>query len=216
MKKKAPPKVKEAMAKSNQTKPVIKKKNQGPEPESPAGKALVSSSDPRFTQAVQNYESGLKAMQAHKFDKAVAFLEKVVAGPSPELADRAAVHLNTCKQQAGRGDTASKFKSPEEHYDYAISLVNMGDYITAREHFDKLLKSHPTKDFVWYGAAVLECLTGHYPESLRALAESIRLNPSNRFQARNDSDFNNLSEDPRFTELLYPEPGYEGPTSSHF
>lgn len=203
------------MAKSNQTKPVAKKKTQAAEPESPAGKALVPSNDPRFSQAVQNYESGLKAMQAHKFDKAIAFLEKVVAGPSPELADRAAVHLNTCKQQAARGDAGSKFKSPEEHYDYAISLVNMGDYITAREHFDKLLKSHPTKDFIWYGAAVLECLTGHFPESLRALAESIRLNPANRFQARNDSDFNNLADDPRFTELLYPEAGYEGP-SSHF
>ena len=35
--------------------------------------------------------------------------------------------------------------------------------------------------------------------------EAIRLNPTLRFQARNDSDFQNLSEDPRFTELLYPE-----------
>jgi tetratricopeptide (TPR) repeat protein len=204
------------MAKPNQTKPVTKKKATAPEPESPAGKALVQSSDPRFAQAVQNYEAGLKSMQAHKFDKAITYLEKVVAGPSPELADRAAVHLNTCRQQAVRGEANSKFKSPEEHYDYAISLVNMGDYITAREHFDKLLKSHPTKDFVWYGAAALECLTGHFPEALRDLTESIRLNPANRFQARNDSDFNNLSEDPRFTELLYPEAGYDGPSSSHY
>jgi tetratricopeptide (TPR) repeat protein len=215
MKKKAPPKVKETMSKSNQIKPILKKKSTASAPESPSGKALSPSNDPRFTQAVQNYESGLKAMQSHKFDKAIVFLEKVVAGPSPELADRAAVHLITCKQQASRGDIASKFRSPEEHYDYAISLVNMGDYITAREHFDKLLKSHPTKDFVWYGAAALECLTGHFPEALRALAESIRLNPGNRFQARNDSDFNNLNEDPRFTELLYPEAGYEGP-AGHF
>jgi hypothetical protein len=33
------------------------------------------------------------------------------------------------------------------------------------------------------------------------------VNPTLRFQARNDSDFQNLSEDPRFTELLYPDPG---------
>jgi hypothetical protein len=26
-----------------------------------------------------------------------------------------------------------------------------------------------------------------------------------RFQARNDSDFRNMADDPRFTELLYPE-----------
>jgi hypothetical protein len=56
---------------------------------------------------------------------------------------------------------------------------------------------------------VLECLTGHYEDSLKALAEAIRLNPSNRFQARNDSDFRNLMDDPRFTELIYPEPGQE-------
>ena len=33
--------------------------------------------------------------------------------------------------------------------------------------------------------------------------------PQLRFQARNDSDFQNLAEDPRFTELLYPDPGAE-------
>jgi tetratricopeptide (TPR) repeat protein len=214
--KKAPPKVKQIMAKSNQTKPIKKHTKDIPKADSPSDKALAPSSAPGFAQAVQNYESGLKAMQSHKFDKAVQYLEKVVAGPSRELADRAAVHLSTCKTQAARSDIASKFKSPEEHYDYAISLVNMGDYITAREHFDKLLKSHPTKDFIWYGAAILECLTSHFPEALRALAESIRLNPANRFQARNDSDFNNLAEDPRFTELLYPDVGYDGPSSTHF
>jgi hypothetical protein len=33
--------------------------------------------------------------------------------------------------------------------------------------------------------------------------------PALRFQARNDTDFQNLAEDPRFTELLYPDPGVE-------
>ena len=42
---------------------------------------------------------------------------------------------------------------------------------------------------------------------MRHLDEAIRLNPSLRFQARNDSDFQNLAEDPRFTEMLYPDPG---------
>ncbi len=52
---------------------------------------------------------------------------------------------------------------------------------------------------------MLECLTGRTTESLQHLAEAIRLNPGNRFQARNDSDFRNMADDPRFTELLYPE-----------
>jgi len=163
--------------------------------------------DPRFVQAVQNYEAGLRAMQEHKFDKAKAFLQKVIAGPSRELIDRARVHMNACNQQVEK--TTTQFKTPEEHYDYAVSLINVGDYVGAREHLEKLLKQVPKADYVAYGLAALDCLTGHVEDSLRHLDEAIRLNPGVRFQARNDSDFQNLAEDPRFTELLYPDPGAE-------
>jgi tetratricopeptide (TPR) repeat protein len=156
---------------------------------------------------VQNYEAGLAALQSHKYDRAKTLFEKVTSGPSPELADRAAVHLNTCIQQLNRD--AATFKSPDERYDYAVSLMNMGDYVSAREVFDDLTRKHPKLDFVWYGAAALNCLMGHFPDAIIGLNEAIRLNPANRFQARNDSDFKSLSDDPRFTELLYPDTSAE-------
>ena len=102
--------------------------------------------DPRFAQAVQNYEAGLKALQVHKYDRAKAYFEKVLGGPSPELADRASVHLNTCNQQLSRASTT--FKTPEEQFDYAVSLMNMGDYVTARENFELLVKRSPKLDFI--------------------------------------------------------------------
>jgi len=163
--------------------------------------------DPRFAQAVQNYEAGLRALQERKFEKAKGLLQKAVAGASKELADRISVHLNTCNQHMER--SATQFKGPEEHYDYAVSLMNVGDYVTAREHLEKLSKQVPKADYVAYGLAALDCLTGHLEDSLRHLDEAIRVNASLRFQARNDSDFQNLVEDPRFTELLYPDPGAE-------
>jgi tetratricopeptide (TPR) repeat protein len=169
--------------------------------------------DPRFAQAVQNYEAGLRALQEHKFEKAKTALQKVIAGANKELADRAAVHLSTCNQHLDR--VTNQFKSPEEHYDYAISLMNVGDYVMAREHLEKLSKQVPKADYVAYGLAALDCLTGHVEDSLRHLDNAIRLNPALRFQARNDSDFQNLAEDPRFTELLYPDPGAElGPIAA--
>jgi tetratricopeptide (TPR) repeat protein len=170
------------------------------------------SEDPRFVQAVQNYEAGLKAMQTHKYDRAKACFEKVITGASPELADRAAVHLNTCNQHLSRATT--QFKTPEEQYDYAISLMNMGDYVSARENFETLISKHPKIDYIWYGMAALNCLMGHFPESITSLNEAIRLNPANRFQARNDSDFKGLADDPRFTELLYPDTSAELPADS--
>jgi tetratricopeptide (TPR) repeat protein len=164
-------------------------------------------SDPQLTQLLQSYEAGLRAMQEHKYDKAKALLQKVIAGTNRELADRAAVHMNACNQQLERG--ATQFKTSEEHYDFVVSLINLGDYVSAREHLDKLSKQVPKADYVAYGLAALDCLTGHVEDSLKNLGRAITLNPTLRFQARNDSDFQNLSEDPRFTELLYPDPGAE-------
>ena len=160
--------------------------------------------DPRYTQAVQNYEAGLRALQEHKFEKAKGHLLKVAGGPAKDLSDRASVHLNTCNQHLEKATT--QFKSPEEHFDYAVSLMNVGDYVAAREHLDKLQKQFPKTAYVMYGLAALDCLTGHVEDALRNLDEAIRVNPAIRFQARNDSDFQNLAEDPRFTELLYPDP----------
>lgn len=171
----------------------------------PTAKKTVAE-DPRYTQALQSYEAGLRSMQEHKFDKAKPHFQKVLTGPSKELTDRATVHLNICNQHLERS-AANQFKSPEEHFDYAVSLMNVGDYVTAREHLDKLQKQNAKADYVVYGLAALDCLTGHVEDSLRRLDEALKLNAALRFQARNDSDFQNLAEDPRFTELLYPDPG---------
>ncbi len=165
----------------------------------------VATEDPRHTQAVQNYESGLRALQEHKFDKAKGHLQKVLTGPNKSLVDRAQVHIITCEKHMDKASL--QFKTTEEHYDYAVSLINAGDYVTAREQLDKLLKQNPKAEYVLYGLAALHCLTGHVEESLKTLDEAIQAKPALRFQARNDTDFQNLAEDPRFTELLYPDPG---------
>lgn len=164
---------------------------------------MKASQDPRLAQVVKDYEQALKALQSQKFDRAKPLLEKVISAGNKELSDRATLHLNICNQQLAK--SSQKFGNPAEQYDYAVSLMNMGDYVGAREQLERLLKNDPKLDYAWYGFSVLECLTGHYPEALQRLTEAIRLNPANRFQARNDSDFQNLADDPRFTELLYPE-----------
>jgi tetratricopeptide (TPR) repeat protein len=204
MKKKVAASVKRSILKPKKTQ-VIRKREKMSAKKSPAPQPKPGfKEDPGFAQAVQNYEAGLKAMQEHKFEKAKGHLEKVVANGPRELADRARMHLNTCNQQLSQG--ASTFKTHEEHFDYAVSLLNSGQYDQARTHLEKILKQNPKADFAFYGMAVVDCLTGQVESSLRHLGESIKLNPQNRYQARNDSDFQNMADDPRFTELLYPEP----------
>src|SRR5271157_3062019 len=88
--------------------------------------------DPRHIQAVQNYETGLRALQEHKFEKAKGHLQKVLSGPNKALVDRAQVHILACEKNMETLDL--KFKTTEEHYDYTVSINNVGDYVTAREH----------------------------------------------------------------------------------
>ena len=203
MKKKPAGKVKRSRPKSKTTKVTARDRSRLAKMPAQVKPKPKAQEDPRYAQAVENYQTGLKALQERKFEKAKGLFQKVVASGLRELADRAAVHLNTCNQHMARASTV--FKTPEEHYDYAVSLMNIGDYVTAREHLDKILKHAPKADYAWYGLAGLDCLTGHFEDALKGLAEAIRLNPANRFQARNDSDFQNLVDDPRFTELIYPE-----------
>ena len=211
MKKKAAASAKRSAAKPKKTKAARNRKTMSSKKTSPPAKKPALKEDPAFAQAVQNYETGLKAMQEHKFEKAKGLLEKIIAGGPRELADRARMHLSTCNQQLN--EVAASFKTNEEHFDYAVSLMNSGQYDVARGHMEKILKQNPKADFAYYGMAVVECLTGQVESSLKNLSEAIRLNPQNRFQARNDSDFQNMADDPRFTELLYPEPSDPPPSS---
>jgi tetratricopeptide (TPR) repeat protein len=207
MKKKSTEKTKRSGSSHKKTKPVKGQTGRVVEIAARSQPAPPVKEDPRFAQAVENYEAALKVLQERKFERAKALLQKVIDGPSMELADRAAVHIKLCNQQMARAATA--FKTPEEHYDFAVSLMNHGKYDEARSHLEKILKQNPKADYALYGLALLDCLTNKVEDSLRHLDEAIRLNPALRFQARNDSDFHNLADDPRFTELLYPEPGTE-------
>src|SRR3954470_15961698 len=211
MKKKAAAKVKASSAKSKKTKASTRPKARAAAAVAVPERRPNFTEEPRFAQAVQNYEAGLKAMQEHKFERARGFLEKVVKGASRELGDRAAMHLNTCTQQLARITTS--FKTPEEHYDFAVSLMNSGEYDDARSHLEKIQKQSPKADYAVYGLAALSCLMHKPEDALRYLATAIKMNPMNRLQARNDTDFHNLADDPRFTELLYPEASEPAMTS---
>jgi tetratricopeptide (TPR) repeat protein len=97
------------------------------------------------------------------------------------------------------------FATPEEHNDYAVSQLNTGYYEEAREQFNNILATYPTADYAFYGLALLDAITGQPQDCLNNLARAIEMNPRNRLQARVDNDFQSMVDDPRFTELLYPE-----------
>ena len=173
----------------------------------PAPKTLAAKAkpavDPARKELMEHYESALRLMQERKFEKARHAFEKLLQGSPTDMAERVRVHLSACERQLLNG--SSEFGSLEEQYDYAVSLLNTGYYDDAREQFNRILEKDKDADYAYYGLAVLSSVTGELDQCLEHLTEAIRLNSRNRIQARSDSDFQNMTEDPRFTELHYPE-----------
>jgi tetratricopeptide (TPR) repeat protein len=153
--------------------------------------------------AFQQYLGAMQLLQQGKFEKAMAAFEKLLLTAPLELRDRCRVYVSTCQRQLQNSKLS--FQTPEEHYDYAISKLNTGYYEEAREQFEGILNGHQAADYAFYGMALLNAITGRAQDCLDNLARAIELNPKNRLQARSDNDFQSMVDDPRFTELLYPE-----------
>ena len=166
--------------------------------------AIRDSNDQATQQQLKAYEEGLKQFQQQKFARAKQALERVLEGPNKELADRARVHLRISEQRMTRMGEPT-LKGAEDHYNQGIAMMNLARWDDAREHLDRARKAAPKADHIVYAMAALDCLTGEADSSMENLKIAIQLRPENRYRARNDEDFAFLQEDPRFTELLYPE-----------
>ncbi len=150
-----------------------------------------------------HYQAAVQLLQEGKWERALAAFEKMLPTAPIEIRERCKMYISTCKRQLER--PALTFTTPEEHYDYAVSQLNTGYYEEAREQFRKILSGYPNADYAFYGLALLDAITGQSQDCLDHLARAIELNPRNRLQARVDNDFQSMVDDPRFTELLYPE-----------
>jgi len=150
-----------------------------------------------------HYQAAVQLLQQGKYERALAAFEKLLPTAPAEIRERCKMYINTCQRQLER--PVLTFATPEEHYDYAVSQLNTGYYEEARGQFNSILSTYPEADYAYYGLAVLDSITGLAQECLDHLARAIEMNPRNRLQARVDNDFQSMVDDPRFTELLYPE-----------
>ena len=168
------------------------------------GKRAAEPVDQEVQRQRKLYDEALQYIQQQKYHKAKQTLEKIATGPSKELADRAQVHLRICEQRISRLPVTAP-RTAEEHYHHGVAMMNLGRWDEAREHLEKARKMTPKADYIVYALAALDCLTGEAESAMENLKTAIALRPENRYHARNDEDFAFLQEDPRFTELLYPE-----------
>lgn len=175
----------------------------GSRKKTPSPTAKSGSSSAPTSASLQQYQSAVQLVQQGKYDKALTALEKLMSTATPEIAERCRMYVQTCHRQIAKAGLA--FITPEERYDYAVSQLNGGYFEEAGDQFRGIIADFPKADYAFYGLALLDSITGRTQGCLDNLAKAIELNPKNRLQARSDNDFQNMVDDPRFTELLYPE-----------
>lgn len=159
--------------------------------------------NPQYAAALEQYEAAMRWYTQQKFDRARPLLEKLLASPYPAIADRAAQHLQVCRQKMNAAGPSPK--SAEEYYTLGVLEMNQARYESAEEHLQKAAKLGGVGAPVAYALAALDALQNRPEQALERLRAAIELNPRLRWQVRSDEDFKLLADDPRFTEILYPE-----------
>jgi Flp pilus assembly protein TadD len=124
-------------------------------------------------------------------------------GPERDVAQRARLHAAMCDRRLQQ--PAPEFTTAEEHYNYAIALINSRDVRGAREHLEKALRLAPGADHIHYALGVALALAGDLSGAQDNVRRAIELEPRNRLAARHDADLAALSGQPSFEALLYPE-----------
>jgi tetratricopeptide (TPR) repeat protein len=172
-------------------------------PPAPLVRRKLTPEEIEYRKHVAEFEGGVKLFNQGEFGKAREVFEKLTRVPAGDLAQRSRVYLTICHQRLSR--PALRLKTADDYYNYAVSMANHGNQEEAEIQLNKALKLAPKSDYIYYALATTNALRDNVEGSLENLQKAIQLNERNRYLAQNDPDFASLGEDPRFTELIYPE-----------
>jgi len=152
---------------------------------------------------MESFEDGMRLFHARRFQPARESCLLAMAGPDRAVAHRASLHARICEQRLESAGPV--LKTPEEHYNYAITLINSRDLAAAQTHLRAALEADAAADHVLYALAACQCLGGDLQAAYENLKRAIDLQPRNRLAARQDPDFTAMAGQPAFHRLLYPD-----------
>ena len=99
-----------------------------------------------------------------------------------------------------------------ELWSYLRPKFEAGDYETVIDELERLIEEHPEYVALRYNLACAESLAGRKDDAIRHLTELIEIEPEAARFAREDSDFDAIRDDPRFSAIAgEPEPGGAAP-----
>jgi tetratricopeptide (TPR) repeat protein len=101
---------------------------------------------------LQAFERAIQLLNQRNYSEAKEWFEKARLGPSLEVGANAATHVRMCERRMAAPPPEPK--SAEEHYNYAVALMNLRNLGPARRHLETALQMEPRADHVHYAMAV--------------------------------------------------------------
>ena len=148
------------------------------------------------------FEQAIRVFHAQKFREASELFAKATDGPNREMAHKAQLHIRMCGRRLQT--LPVELKTADDHYNYAVALINGRNMSAAQQHLESALKMDPGADHVHYALALSRGLSGDLQGAYENLRRAIELQPRNRMSARQDADFASFSRLPPLRQLLFP------------
>jgi tetratricopeptide (TPR) repeat protein len=172
----------------------------------PAGAKTGSAApqrEPAPPRQMESFEEGIRLFHLRQFQTAREGFLQAMRGPDRAVAHRAGLHARMCEQRLASAGPV--LNTPEERYNYAITLINSRDLPSAQTHLRLALDADPAADHILYALAACLSLGGDLQSAYENLKRAIDLQPRNRLAARQDPDFAAMADHPAFVRLLYPD-----------
>jgi tetratricopeptide (TPR) repeat protein len=146
------------------------------------------------------FEKGIRLFHQRKFAEAKAAFQKALVGANAQIAHNAGMHIRVCDQRLA--PAAPQLSTAEDHYNYAVAMINARNLGAARTHLETALRTQPKADHIHYALALCRGLAGDLAGAGESLKRAVDLDPRNRQTARRDPDFASLLQHPAVAAAL--------------
>lgn len=150
---------------------------------------------------ITQYEKAVKYFHGRKFVRALSFFDQVGEGPNDALRNRARVYAQICRSR--REGRKARLKTADDHYNYAVKLMNDRRLDEADQHLERALKLEASADHIHYARGVVRALKGDLAGAFECLKRAITLDSKNRYLALHDADLASAKSNPEIRELLH-------------
>lgn len=158
------------------------------------------------TDQQRHYDGAMQLFKTHKFEQANMLFQKAMLGPNRSLAHHAQMHSQVCQKRMRPPEV--NLQTADDHYHYAVTLMNARRLQEAAEHLEKALRMAPHAGHLHYALAATRALQGNPQGAYERLKTAIDLDPRNRILARGDADFAAILGYPPVASLLRVDRGF--------